>query len=325
MKKKQVFFTKVALPNSELRIDYQQSTLFLGSCFAEYMAMHLKESKFNVIVNPFGIVYNPISMLKGLKRVFKGKTYVVDELKAHNNKYFSFDHHTSFSNLNKDVCLKKINEGLLLAARELKNTKTIVITLGSAWVYEYENFGIVANCHKIPNKQFTKRLLSVKELLMAFEGVKKELSIYNVIFTVSPVRHVKEGLHKNNLSKATLLLAINNLVAQNVNYSYFPAYEIVIDELRDYRFYTTDLVHPTAMAIDYVWIKFITTYCNEETIELMDEVEKIKTAIKHKPFNFDSKEHQQFIRNQISDMDKLVMKYPFLDFSEEKIQIKEGA
>jgi len=189
-------------------------------------------------------------------------------------------------------------------------------------VYEYENFGVVANCHKIPNKQFTKRLLSVKEILSAFKAIKEDLKDFNVVFTVSPVRHIKDGLHQNNLSKSTLLLAINNLVEQQTNYHYFPAYELVIDELRDYRFFNDDLAHPTNMAVKYVWEKFSECYFNETTENIIAEIQKIKTAANHKPFNFDSDEHQQFIVKQLTLMENLSKKHAFLDFEVEKNQIR---
>ncbi|MDB4534279.1 GSCFA domain-containing protein, partial [Vicingaceae bacterium] len=209
------------------------------------------------------------------------------------------------------------------AHEHIMQSKTIFITLGSAWIYEFEGFGIVANCHKLPNKHFSKRLLTVKEILSAFKTIQESLKKYNVVFTVSPVRHYKDGLHENNLSKSTLLLAINNLVEQNENYSYFPAYELVIDELRDYRFYKDDLIHPTDLAVNYVWEKFNQCYVDKSTQSLMSEIQKIKTAANHKPFNFDSEEHQTFIKKQLNLIEEHSKKYPFLDFGEEKQQLKK--
>jgi hypothetical protein len=321
MQKEQSFFTKVNLPKGDFKIDYQQPIFLIGSCFSMHIGNKLKNNKFNILTNPCGIIYNPISIVQGLKRIFKEQLYVNNEVHSYNNKWFSFDHHSSFSSYEKTNCLEKINAEITGASAALRITKTIVITLGSAWVYEYENVGIVANCHKIPNKNFKKRLLSVKEIISAFEEIKKELSGYNIIFTVSPIRHSKEGLHENNLSKATLLLGIDNLVKQNSNYNYFPAYELVIDELRDYRFFKDDLVHPTKLAINYVWEKFMTTFCDDETIVLIEKISKIKNAVKHKPFAFESKAHQLFINKQIQLMDELTVKHPFLDFKGEKMQI----
>ena len=310
-------FTSVKLNKSEFYLNHNQSILMVGSCFSENIFDKLSDSKFTVTPNPFGIIYNPISIVSCLKRVLNKQYYNESDLAFKNLKWLSFDHHSSFSNADKEACLLNINESIQLASDNLKTTKTIFITLGSAWVYEYQNVGVVANCHKIANKQFTKRLLSVKEIIASFHAISSELSLYNVVFTVSPVRHVKDGLHENNLSKATLHLAINNLVEQNSNYSYFPAYEMIVDELRDYRYFKDDLVHPTLLAINYVWDKFKDTYCNSETIELISQIDKIKAAANHKPFDFKSEAHQQFIKKQKQLIKKLNTQYSFLDFETE--------
>ncbi len=310
--------TEVSIPKSDISIAHQNSILLIGSCFTENISTKLTDNKFDVTVNPNGIIFNPISVVNSLKRIFNKQLYTEKELKEHNQKWFSFEHHSSFSSFDKNECLTQINNSLTEANKDIKKTKTIFITFGSAWVYEFETVGIVANCQKIPNKQFTKRLLTVKEILTAFEAIKKKLKDYGVVFTVSPVRHSKDGLHENNLSKSTLHLAINNLVEQNKNYSYFPAYELVVDELRDYRFYKDDLVHPTDLAVNYVWEKFSATYFNEATQNLIGEIQKVKTAANHKPFNFDSEDHQKFIAKQIELMAALSKQYSFLEFKEEK-------
>ncbi len=309
--------TEVSIPQSDVYIKHQNPILLIGSCFTESIGEKLNDYKFDVHVNPNGIIFNPISVVNSLKRIISNKTFTEQEIKEHNEKWFSFDHHSSFSSFNKDECLDQINGSLTKANEHIKKTKTIFITFGSAWVYEYENNGIIANCHKIPNKEFSKRLLSVKEILSAFESVQEDLKEYNIVFTVSPVRHSKDGLHENNLSKSTLLLAINNLVEQNKNYSYFPAYELVIDELRDYRFFKDDLIHPTDLAVSFVWEKFSDCYLKESTVELINEIQKIKTAVRHKPFHYESKEHQEFIKKQMNLTDQLTKQYPFLDFEAE--------
>jgi len=324
MNKNQSFFTAVNLPKTTVKIKHEESILLIGSCFAENIAEKLTHRKFNVVSNPSGIIYNPVSITTSLKRVLTQKLYSESDLIDYNGKWLSFDHHSFFSNSNKEACLAQINEQITATAISLKSTQTIFITFGSAWVYEYKDIGIVANCHKIPQKQFAKRLLSVKEILLAFDEIKKELTGFNVVFTVSPVRHVRDGLHENNLSKSTLHLAINNLVEQNKNYHYFPAYEMIVDELRDYRFFKDDLVHPTSLAINYVWDKFVSTYCNANTNDLIDQLEKINSAINHKPFDFNSEPHQQFIKKQVELMDKLTIQFPFLDFDEEQKVLKKG-
>ena len=318
------FTTPVSISKSELDISHQQAVLLVGSCFAVSIGEKLSDHKFNVTLNPNGIIYNPISILTILKRIIEKRAYTNEELLLTNNKWISFNHHGSFSAFDKSECLTKINSSLTKSSDNFKQTKTIFITFGSAWVYEYPDFGIVANCHKIPNKEFNKRLLTVKEILCAFEKIKEALKDINVVFTVSPVRHIKDGLHENNLSKSTLHLAVNNLVKQHSNYHYFPAYELVVDELRDYRFYKNDLVHPTDLAVYYVWDKFGQCYFNQKTIELNEQLQQIKNAINHKPFNYDGEQHQQFIANQIQLIDELVTKHSFLDFKKEKAVLRNN-
>ena len=313
--------TPVSIKKSEFTISHKSPVFLIGSCFTEHIGNKLLENKFDTFINPTGIIFNPISVVNALKSVFDQKEYLAENLSEHNEKWISFQHHGSFSSFNKGECLTQINQSIESAHQHIKKSKTIFITFGSAWVYEYENFGVVANCHKIPNKQFTKRLLSVKEILTAFNQIKEALKNFNVVFTVSPVRHVKDGLHENNLSKATLLLAINNLVEQQPNYHYFPAYELVIDELRDYRFYKDNLVHPTELAVNYVWEKFVTCYFDDDTQTLIEVIQKIKLAANHKPFNFESKEHQLFISKQISLMNDLSKLHDFLSFKAEVEQI----
>jgi hypothetical protein len=313
--------TPVSIKKSEFSLLYKNSIFLIGSCFAENIGEKLVSNKFDTFLNPTGIIFNPISVVNALKNVFEKERYTTEDLTFHNEKWVSLQHHGSFSSLNKAECLTRINESIERASHHIEKSKTIFVTFGSAWVYEYGDIGVVANCHKIPNKQFTKRLLSVKEILIAFDQIERELKDFNVVFTVSPVRHVKDGLRENNLSKSTLLLAVNDLVVEHPNYHYFPAYELVIDELRDYRFYKDDLVHPTDLAVNYVWRKFIDCYFEAETQLLIEAIQKIKMAVNHRPLNFESKEHQLFIKKQIGLMNDLVKKHDFLDFNTELEQI----
>ena len=313
--------TSVHIPKITFTVPHNAPIFLIGSCFTENIGNKLNENKFDIFTNPTGIIFNPISVVNTLKSVFENRKYTDDDLKNHNNKWISFEHHGSFSSFNKETCLTEINESITNAHQHLKKSKTIFITLGSAWVYEYEGIGVVANCHKIPNKQFTKRLLSVKEILSAFEQIIDELKDFEVVFTVSPVRHAKDGLHENNLSKATLLLAINNLVEQQSNFHYFPTYELVIDELRDYRFFKDDLVHPTELAVNFVWEKFMNCFFDGATQSLIEEIQKIKQAATHKPYHFESAQHQQFVKKQIGLMNDLSKKHNYLNFKAEIEQI----
>jgi hypothetical protein len=310
--------TPVSIPKSDASITHQTPILLIGSCFAENMGNQLIDHKFDVHLNPNGILFNPISVANSLTRILKNQPYTIADLKEHNGKWFSFEHHSRFSSFDQRECLTQMNNALTQAHEHLKKTKSIFITFGSAWVYEAEGFGIVANCHKIPTKQFTKRLLSVKEILVAFEAIKESLKEYSLVFTVSPVRHVKEGLHENNLSKSTLLLAINNWIEQNENSSYFPAYEIIIDELRDYRFYKDDLVHPTDLAVNYIWDNFTNCYFEKLTQDLNVKIQQLKMAANHKPFHFESEEHQIFIKKQLQLINDLSKKHSFLNFEKEQ-------
>jgi len=316
------FTTPVTIPKADFSIAHRTPILLIGSCFTASIGQKLLDYKFDITLNPNGIIYNPISVINSLQRIINKQLYTENELLQVNGKWMNLAYHGSFSSFDKAECLSNINQSLTQAHQKLIKAKTIIITFGSAWVYEYANKGIVANCHKIPAKEFKKRLLSVKEILTAFDAIKEKTKHLNIIFTISPVRHVNDGLHENNLSKSILHLAINNLVTQNKNCSYFPAYEIVIDELRDYRFFKDDLIHPTELAVNYVWEKFANCFFDADTKKLIIEIEKIKTACNHRPFNFESNEHQQFIKKQIQWMEKLSTQFPFLDFEEEKVEIR---
>lgn len=317
------FFLHTPTTKSNVNLSHQEAILLLGSCFTENIGTKLIQSKFNVNINPFGIIYNPISIANSLTRIIKKQLYTVQELSEHQQKWFSFDHHGSFSSFNQHECLAKINNEISFAHQHLQETKTIIITLGTAWVYEnIENKKLVANCHKIPAKNFTKRLLTVDEIVQLFLALANTLKNINFVFTVSPVRHISDGLHKNNISKSVLHLAIHELTKNLTNCHYFGAYEMVIDELRDYRFFKEDMIHPTPQAINYVWEKFVDTYFANETKNLILKIDKILSATQHKPFNFDSEAHQKFISDQLSLIDELTKNHPFLNLEKEKNKIK---
>lgn len=317
------FFLNTPAKKSAINITHQDAILLLGSCFTENIGEKLLNSKFNVNINPFGIIYNPISIANSLTRIVNNQLYSEQELTEHHKKWFSFDHHGSFSSFNRAECLAKINNETTCAHQHLQETKTIVFTLGTAWVYEnIVNKKLVANCHKIPAKNFTKRLLSVDEIVQSFSALANTLKNIQFIFTVSPVRHISDGLHENNISKSVLHLATHQLINKLNNCHYFAAYEMVIDELRDYRFFKEDMIHPTPQAINYVWEKFASTYFNEQTTQLNQRIEKLQQAALHRPFNFESESHQQFIKQQVIQMQQLEKEFPFLNFEEEMKQLQ---
>ncbi len=318
------FFLNTPATKSTVNLSHQEAILLLGSCFTENIGDKLMNSKFNANINPFGIIYNPISIANSLTRIKKKQLYTEQEISSHQGKFFSFDHHGSFSSFSQAECLDKINNEITCAHQHLQETKIVVVTLGTAWVYEtIENNKLVANCHKLPAKNFTKRLLSVDEILHVWNPIIEQLKNINFIFTVSPVRHINDGLHENNISKSVLHLATHQLIQQNKNCHYFGAYEMVIDELRDYRFYNQDMIHPSSQAIDYVWGKFAGTYFNKETQQLNQRIEKLQQAVYHRPFNFESESHQKFVKEQIHQMELLCTEFPFLNFEKEIQQIQQ--
>lgn len=316
------FYLNTPATKSTINIAHQDAILLLGSCFTENIGEKLMNSKFKVNSNPFGIIYNPISIANSLIRIKKKQLYTEQEISSQQGKFFSFDHHGSFSSFNQAECLDKINDEIIGAHQHLLETKIVVVTLGTAWVYEtIESKKLVANCHKLPTKNFTKRLLSVDEILHVWNPIIEQLKNTNFIFTVSPVRHINDGLHENNISKSVLHIAIHQLMSNHNNCHYFGAYEMVIDELRDYRFYNQDMIHPSNQAIDYVWEKFTDTYFNEQTTQLNQRIEKLQQAVNHRPFNFESESHQKFIKEQIYQMQELEKEFPFLSFEKEKAAI----
>lgn len=318
------FFTPVKIPDYPISLNHQNPVMLLGSCFAENIGLKLKENKFQSLTNPFGIIYNPISLAKSLKRIFSNEHYSENELEQHNQLWLSWDHHGCFSTTSKENTLQQINESIEEANLLLGKTKTIVLTFGSAWVYEHKATShIVANCHKLPATTFSKRLLNVEEVVRAMNEIVECLPNVQFIFTVSPVRHIKDGLHENNLSKSVLHLAIKEIIEYHKNCFYFPSYELVVDELRDYRFFNEDMFHPNPQAIDFVWKKFSEAFFNKDTQDLLLKIEKVKNAAQHKPFNFESEQHQQFIQKQLIEISKLQQDYLELNFDEEQEMLKQ--
>jgi len=318
------FLTPVNIPEYSFSVHHQQQVLLLGSCFSENIGQKLKESKFQTTINPFGIIYNPISITNALKHIIEGRCYTKNELYNYNGKWLSWDHHGKFSSSSEEITLHQINDSLTKAQETFNKTETVFITLGSAWVYEFiETNKLVANCHKLPSPSFTKRLLEVNEIVTSFSKIIEQHPGVKFIFTVSPVRHIKDGLSENNISKGVLHSAIHKLGQQFSNCFYFPAYEIVVDELRDYRFYKEDMVHPNQQAINYVWEKLKPSIFNEETVAMISKIEKLNNAINHKPFDFKSEQHQTFIKSQVKIMEQMEEQYNYLNFEQEKKRLTE--
>jgi hypothetical protein len=313
------FFPKAFLK----KIDHKSKLLLVGSCFTEQIGNKLAAHKFNVLENPNGILFNPVSIAHAIVSYAAGKKYEEADLFYHNELWGSWQHHTRFSNIEKAKTLEMINQSQEKARTFLKEADWILVTLGSAFVYENteaENKAVVANCHKVPADKFYRRLLDTTEikntLSAMIETVRTVNPVVNFIFTISPVRHLREGFIENNRSKAALIQAVHSLT-DNESVFYFPAYELVIDDLRDYRFYAEDMVHPNYAATNYVWEKFIVTCISEQSQQLMKEIAVIMAAKNHKPFNPGSEQHKKFLQTNFDKTAKLQQLNPYLSFKEE--------
>jgi hypothetical protein len=294
------FQVHVTLPNYPFNIAHKDAVMSIGSCFSENIGHHLQHAGFKVAINPFGILFNPLSICNALERIVSKKYFQRDELVEHNGVWYSFHHHGKFYASSADELLNSINAALDEAHTFLKQSKVLLITLGSSWVYSYNATGeVVANCHKIPNHQFSKRMLSVGEVSNSLQKIHLQLQQFNpelkVVFTVSPVRYWKDGAHENSLSKATLHLAVASVLEKNQS-CYFPAYELVIDELRDYRFYKEDMLHPNDLAVKFVWQKFSEAFFSEETRQIANRVGRFRAMEQHRPINNSSSEMELFLK-----------------------------
>mgnify|MGYP000159179017 CR=1 FL=1 len=275
----------------DVLINYRNPIITLGSCFAESVAQKLIENRFTVVSNPNGILYNPIS----IANVFNQSSNHEDsDLIYYNDLWHSWNHHGRFSNPNKEAVLSKIHEEKSLFDNALQTEGTsIAITFGTATTYSYSG-EVVANCHKLPASKFKQERLHVNDIVKRFDAILEKFKSNKFIFTVSPVRYTKYGLIENNRNKATLLIAVDELVSNHTNASYFPSYEIVNDELRDYRFFERDLIHPNQLAIDYVWERFVETFLDDETKAMLDEWKRVSSLLGHKILNENTAASERF-------------------------------
>ena len=299
-------------------IDYNSKLLTLGSCFSENIGSKLNHFKFQATQNPFGILFHPKAIENFITNALNKKIYLSEDLIFQNEVWHSFDAHSSLSSTDEKVILNNLNAAIVNTNKNLKEASHIIITLGTSWVYRFTQTNtIVANCHKIPQKKFIKELLNVTEIteileaiIILLKSVNKEI---HITFTVSPVRHLKDGFIENTQSKAHLIAAIHTILNEQ-NVSYFPSYEIMMDELRDYRFYAEDMIHPNKTAINYIWGKFIDTWFSEETKSTMKEIDEIQKGILHRPFHEDSEPHQQFLLKLEQKKSSLLERLPFINF-----------
>lgn len=322
------FSTKINIPNVKRKYGYTDRFMLIGSCFAENIGKQLACSKFSIDINPFGIQYNPSSIGRALRLLLDGRPFAATDLFCEKGIYYSFMHHGSFSADTENGCLELINSRFEKAAEGIRTASVLVVTLGTAWVYKLKSTGeIVSNCHKLPEKMFVRERLSVDEIVEDWSLLLNDLFSVNpgmnVLFTVSPIRHWKDGAHENQLSKATLLLAVDELKRKFVGRTdYFPSYEIMMDELRDYRFYADDMIHPSPLAVNYIWEKFCENYITPQSKEVMKEIEEIRKAVAHRPFRQESEAYRQFMFQTLLKIDGIREKFPYFDFTEEKMFVE---
>mgnify|MGYP005754560201 CR=1 FL=1 len=323
-----MFRTEVNVPRSHLALTLQQRVITIGSCFAEVIGSKLKSNKVDVLTNPFGTIFNPVSVCRLLKAA-AGEDYDFEKhLVHHNGIWYAYDLHSSVSSPNKEQLLQLIQERQKAAAQYLQNASLLIVTLGTAIAYELTDTGnVVANCHKLPAKQFNRVLLNLEDTRLYFQQTLEQLKSINpelkILLTVSPVRHVKEKLTMNSVSKSELRLLCHYLQEANPNVLYFPAYEIMMDDLRDYRYYKDDMLHPTSLAENYIWEKFVEAYYDEPFQKFISEWDKIARALAHKPFHPRTEGHQAFLRSTGKQLQELANKYGINVSEEQRILQKQ--
>ncbi|HEU4788515.1 MAG TPA: GSCFA domain-containing protein [Flavobacterium sp.] len=308
------FTTKIDILQNRNPIDYNSKIVSLGSCFAENMGDKFQYFKFQSTINPFGIIFNPVSIEKIMDRVVNEDLFTEADIFFHNERWHCFEVHSDLSHSDATELLTNLNQILVEIKKQLQEATHVIITYGTSWVYRnIEKNAIVANCHKVPQKQFSKELLTVAIIQESIENtirlIKSINPKCNFIFTVSPVRHLKDGFVENQRSKSHLITAVHNLQSE-----YFPSYEIMMDELRDYRFYAEDMLHPSQTAIDYIWERFKESTISDMAYPTMDAVESIQKGLQHRPFNPNSESHKKFEGNIQSKIATLVVQYSFMKF-----------
>ena len=323
------FRTEIEITSLGVKIGYENRVLALGSCFAAHIARKLAGAKFRVAENPSGILFNPLSIAAAIRSYADPAPVTRGELGFDGEVWHHFGFHGDFSAPTADEALQKMNAARQTGADALRTADRIVFTFGTAWVYKLKSSGkVVSNCHKLPEKMFDRQLLTVGEIVAEWKGLLLSLWEQNpelkILFTVSPIRHWKDGAHGNQLSKATLLLAIDALQKEFPEHTaYFPAYEIMMDELREYRFYADDMLHPSTTAIEYIWERFTGSMLSPDSLSILKEWKDIQKAINHKPFQPESEAYKRFISQTLLKMERLNEKFPYFDMTNEVEMIKK--
>jgi hypothetical protein len=319
------FFTKIQIPEFPWKLDYSKSMMLMGSCFSENIGQKLLDLKFRIDMNPFGILYNPESIANSMKILLEKRIFTENDLFSDQGVWNSFYHHSRFSDVDRDIVLENMNNHIISSHEFLKTADFLIVTFGTAWIYELKRTGqIVSNCHKIPASEFKRFRLGVLEITEIWRELTEKLWQFNpnlkLIFTVSPIRHWKDGAVENQLSKATLLLSIDQLMRGfgDQRCQYFPSYELMMDELRDYRFYAEDMLHLSPVATDYIFDRFSKAMVSGESLEISAQVLKISKAVQHRPFNPKSAEYEKFLRSNLNEISRLESRFSFLDLSKEE-------
>lgn len=304
-------------------IDHSHQLFLIGSCFADNIGTKLKQFKLKTTLNPNGILFNPISIATAIESYIQNSKITEEDIVFNNGLFHSINHHGCFSNPNVNELINTINESVECAHNDLKQCDYLFITFGSSNVYVSNHTNsVVANCHKLPQSNFTKEQLQPGEIINHFHQLIDQLKSFNpklkIIFTVSPVKYLRDGLVENNLSKAVLIFSIHEIIKQHTNCHYFPAYELVTDDLRDYRFYKEDLAHPNELAIEYVWDKFVASHFTENAKSVMQKLNDINKAVSHRPIHGNTEAHILFKKNYLEKCAVLEKEIPGLNLEQEK-------
>ncbi len=321
------FRTTVQIPTHPGYLDHRQHLLMLGSCFTENIGLWLKRRKFDVDLNPFGTLYNPVSIAQAWERIVAGTPFTTDDLFATNGVWNSYAHHSRFSKANREEALDTMNSRLTIAHRLLPDTRRIIITWGTAYVFRLKSTGaVVANCHKQPASLFERTRLSVDEIVAQWRGIVRQIATdfpqARILFTVSPIRHLSDGAHCNQISKSTLLLAIEQLQQEYHHCDYFPSYEVMMDDLRDYRFYDADMTHPSETAVSYISELLSQAYLTDESRAIASAWNKLQQAIDHRPLGEGKSGYIHFLQKTIDKIEKFHRTYPHVDVTTELNELK---
>lgn len=297
---------------SPVRISLRDPIFSIGSCFSDNIGEQLKRNKFDVVSNPFGVIYNPYSIFNNLKLVMS-VGLDPDNIVKNGDIYYHWDTHGTISGTDINAFKSLLEERTLLSRQSLTNAEWLIITLGTSYVYRFKTTGkIVANCHKVPQREFEKSMMNSSEIVEKYRQTMDLIRSINpgikTILTVSPVRHIRDGLVANSLSKSILLQSISEITRQDSQSSYFPSFEIMIDELRDYRFYKEDMIHPSQQAICYIWNRFMETFIDEQALAFVEEWQQILKSLAHRPFHPQSPEHQKFLKSTLNKLKQISIK-----------------